>query len=79
MQAIISIVLLLFLSGGFVMLITLFDFQLLEKPPHTLADAAEQGEVVWPENLSHAVFDVLLVSLFLHLVDYALFTLAPLE
>ena len=79
MQAIISSVLLLFLIGGFVMLLTLFDCQLSEKSPNTPADAADQGDVVWLENLSHAVFDVLLVSLFLQLVDYALFMLAPLE
>ncbi|XVF29505.1 hypothetical protein REPUB_Repub15cG0126800 [Reevesia pubescens] len=38
---------------------SLTDIDLSEKSPHTPADAADQGDVVWPENLSHAVFDVL--------------------
>lgn len=66
MQAIVNSVLLLFQAGVLLcMLITLFDCQLSEKSPHTPTDAADQGDVVWLENLSHAVFDVLLVSLFL--------------
>ncbi|GKV29203.1 hypothetical protein SLEP1_g38149 [Rubroshorea leprosula] len=40
---------------------SLTDMDLLVRPPHSPADAANQGDVCW-ENRSHAVFDVMGIS-----------------
>lgn len=48
----------------------LLFFQLSIKSSQSSADAAEQGDVVCQDILSHAVFDVVLVSLFLQLINF---------